>query len=134
MANLNYTAAQIEAFLENVDSAGARKVETTHFVRSVGVNPMTAVTTIPVSITVNGVVKTGSITKNANGEILSLFSADINENCARAYIRGDGNTYAPYTTVDTRTKNIGTTEVNLQRTITRNAVREILTITPWTVV
>jgi hypothetical protein len=132
MANLNYTAAQIEAFLENVDAAGARKVGTTHFVRSVGTNPMTAVTTIPVTITVNGVAKTGSITKNANGDILTLFCADMNENNAMAYIRSDPSVHTPYTTIDTRTKNIGTTEVNQQRVITRNAAREIISITPWT--
>jgi hypothetical protein len=117
------TPAQVKAAV--VANAFPPYVTTTNFSRT-----LTAVaTTIPVTITVNGVQTVTSITKNANGEILTMVSVDEDINAITDYTPAGGRVVdAARTKTQSR---IAAGGVQQNRTVTYNASNEIITIGLW---
>jgi hypothetical protein len=131
----NDTSVATTAF---VKSQSANTVAS-NFVRSVGANPNIAVgIPVTVTVTINGVVSTGSITKNAHGDILSSFGADSKANAATVFGRANITQAAGAAGTQTLTRTIQQVATDLTlvnvvqtRTITRNTANEILTISQW---
>lgn len=101
------------------------KVVTTLFRRT----DNTVASTINVSVNINGNVKSGTITKNAAGEVLSMMMPDVEANAGVSYARTDS--VVASVQQQSRTVNVGPSEFLQYRNVSRNAANEILQITAW---
>ena len=126
------TSIATTEFVKSVNKLNNNKITTTRFNRVNGANPMTAATTVAVSISIDGGTPVvSSITKNAFGEVLQHVGADANSNFAITYTRATGHTTTSTTQTQDRTIDVNGTNVIQHRTITRNDLNEVLNITAW---
>lgn len=91
----------------------------------------TVASTIPVSITVDGVTTAGNITKNAVGEVLACIAPAASANCQMLFTRSNSAVDTNRTKTQTRKVQIIGSWVTQTRTVYRNSSNEILQITAW---
>jgi len=86
---------------------------------------------VPVSVTVNGVLTPGFLIYDAAGNVVQAISPDVDSNAQTVFVRANNTPDATKQKTQTRTVLINGISTTQTRLVTRNSLNQILSISQW---